>query len=90
MRSNENADSIETKRRCVLGKTAELARPHFDFVVIVHDDIIRFKAAVVEVLVLVNARIIVTGKVWSYIVQKVKVSVEQVSLTAPRHASPGV
>jgi hypothetical protein len=90
MRSNENADSIETNRRRVLGKTVELAGPHFDFVVIVHDGIIRFKAAVVEVLVLVNARIIVMGKVCSYIVQKVKVGVEQVSRTAPCDASPGV
>jgi hypothetical protein len=87
MRSKE---SIETKRRRILGKTVELAGPHLGFVVIVHDGIIRFKTTVVKILVLVNARIVVIGKVWSYIVQRVKVRVEQVSRTGPRDASPGV
>ena len=70
-------DGIGTKRRRVLGKTVELAGPHFVCVVIVHDGIIRFEVTVVEVLVLVNARIIVMGKAWSYVVQEAKVSVEQ-------------
>jgi len=62
-------ESVKTK--CVLGKTAELAGPHFDRVVVVHDGVIRFQATMVEALVLVDARIDVVGKVWSYIVQKV-------------------
>ena len=62
-------ESVETK--CVLGKTAELAGPHFDCVVVVHDVVIRFQATMVEALELVDAGIDVVGKVWSYIVQKV-------------------
>ena len=52
---------METKK-CVLGEIAELAGPHFDGIFIVHDVVIRFEAAMVEVLVLVNSRIIVVGK----------------------------
>jgi hypothetical protein len=64
VRNNEKVDGIETERRCVLGKTLELAGPHFDCVVIVHDVVIRFEATVVEVLVLVDARIVVVGKAY--------------------------
>jgi hypothetical protein len=64
MRSNENADGIGTKRRRVLGKTVELAGPHFDGVGIVHDVVIRFEATMVKVVVLVDARIVVVGKAW--------------------------
>jgi hypothetical protein len=62
IRNNEKVDSIETERRCVLGKTIKLAGPHFDCVAIVHDVVIGFEATVVEVLVLVGARIVVVGK----------------------------
>ena len=54
------AQDVETKQ--VLGKTLELAGPDFDLIVIVHDVVIRFEAAMVEVLVLVDARIVVVGK----------------------------
>ena len=48
----------------ILGKTDELAGPHFDRVVVVHDVIIRLEATMVEVLVLVDARIVVVGEAW--------------------------
>jgi hypothetical protein len=70
--NNKKVDSIETERICVLGKTLELAGPDFDFVVIIHDVVIGFEATVVEVLVLINAGIIVIGKVWSHFVRKGK------------------
>lgn len=48
--------------RNILGKTDELACPHFDWVVIVYDVVAWFEAAMVEVLVLVDARIVIVGK----------------------------
>ena len=62
---------MEYKLKCVLGKTDELAGPHFDRVIVVHDGIIRFEATTVEVCHLVDARIVVMGIVWSRIIQKV-------------------
>jgi hypothetical protein len=90
MRNNEKVDSIETERRCVLGKAVELAGPHFDFVVIVHNVVIGFKATVVEILVLIDARIIVIGKVWHFVQKGKKRSAEQMSRTASCDASPGI
>jgi hypothetical protein len=48
--------------RHILGKTDELAGPHFDCVVIVYDVVAWFQPAMVEVLVLVDARIVIVGK----------------------------
>jgi hypothetical protein len=90
IRNNEKVDGIETEKICALGKTVELAGPHFNFVIIVHDVVIGFEATVVEVLVLIDARIIVIGKVWSHFFQKGKRSAEQISQTASCDASPGI
>jgi hypothetical protein len=54
--------NVETTKECVLGKTNELTGPHFDRVGIVHDVVVRSEAAMVEVLRLVEARIVVVGK----------------------------
>jgi hypothetical protein len=48
----------------ILGKTDKLAGPHFNCVVIVSDVVVWLEAAMVEVLVLVDARIVVVGKAW--------------------------
>jgi hypothetical protein len=66
MRDDEKGGSDETTASCVLGKTNELTGPHFDCVAIVHDVVARFEAAMVEVLVLVDARIVVVGKRYKY------------------------
>ena len=42
-----------------LGKVIELARLYFDRIVIVDDLVVGLKSAVVEVLVLVNSRVVV-------------------------------
>jgi hypothetical protein len=39
-----------------------LASPHFGTVVIVYDGVIRFEAAVMEALILIDPRIIVVGE----------------------------
>jgi hypothetical protein len=44
----------------ILGKTDEVAGPHFDCVAIVVDVV----AAMVEVLVLVDARIVIVSEAW--------------------------
>ena len=66
MRDEKKVGSIETKKECVLGKTAELTGPHFDRVAIVHDVVAWSEAAMVEVLVLVDSRIDVVGKLCRY------------------------
>ena len=45
-----------------LGEAFELTRLHLEAVVIIHDVVVRFQAAVMEVLVLINARINVVGE----------------------------
>ena len=66
MRDDEKVGSVETTKGCVLGKTIELTGPHFDRVAIVHDVVARPEAAMVEVLVLIDARIDVVGKLCKY------------------------
>lgn len=48
----------------ILGKTNELAGPYFDRIVIVYDVVAWLESAMVEVLVLVDARIVIVGKCW--------------------------
>jgi len=62
MRDGEKVGSVETTKGCILCKTNELTGPDFDRVAIVHDVVARSEAAMVEVLVLVEARIVVVSK----------------------------
>jgi hypothetical protein len=66
-----------------------LAGPHFDLAVVVHDGIIRFEATMVEVCILVDARIVVVRILWSRIIQKVT-GMQGGSRTASRDADPGI
>ena len=54
------------KLKCVLCKTGEFAGPHFDHVIVVHDGIIPFKAAMVEVCHCVDARCYDPGPHFSF------------------------
>ena len=45
-----------------LGEAVELTRLHLEAVVVIHDVVARFQAAVMEVLVLINARIDIVGE----------------------------
>jgi hypothetical protein len=54
----------------VLGEANELASPHFLRVAIVDDGVVRFEATMMEVLVPIDPRILVMGKLWSSIVRK--------------------
>jgi len=81
----------ESKVKCVLCKTGELAGPDFDRVVIVHDGVIRFEATMVEVCHRVDARVVVVGIAWSCVVEKVTDgNAERVSRTAFRNANSGI
>jgi hypothetical protein len=66
MRDDEKVGSVETTKGCVLGKTNELTVPHFHRVAIVNDAVGRFEAAMVEVMVLVDAGIFIVGKTCKY------------------------
>jgi hypothetical protein len=62
MSNDENVGSVGMAKRCILGKTNELTSPHLFRVLIVHDAVAWCEATVVEVFVIVDARIIVVGK----------------------------
>jgi hypothetical protein len=55
-----------TKSERVLCKPSELASPHFHFVAIVDNVVVRLEAAMVEILELVDAGIAVIGEGYSY------------------------
>ena len=57
----ERSHAVASADVCLLGKTIELARLHLETVVIVDDVVIGLEAAVVEVLILVDARVVVMG-----------------------------
>ena len=50
------------KSRRALCEAIELAVPHFSFVVIVNDVVVWLAAAMMKILVLIDARIIVVGE----------------------------
>ena len=66
---NVRTSETSLDSRCALCEAIELAGPHFGFFVVVNDVVVWFEATVMKILVLVDARIVVVGEVWSQIVQ---------------------
>jgi len=62
---NISASESDLENQCVLREAAELAGPHLNLVVIVNDGVIGFETAVMEVLGLVDSRVVVVGEIWS-------------------------
>jgi len=60
---NISASESDLENQCVLREAAELAGPDFNLVIIANDGVIGFEAAVMEILGLVDARVVVVGEV---------------------------
>jgi hypothetical protein len=63
--TNVSTSESGLESRCALCEAIELAGPHFDFVVPVNDVVAWLEAAVMKILVLVDARIVVLREVCS-------------------------
>jgi len=60
---NVRTSETSLDSRCALCEAIELAGPHFGFVVIVNDVVFWLEAAMMKMLVLVDARIVVVGEI---------------------------
>ena len=62
--TSQRDDKRDPNLRCVLCKSIKFACPHFGLVVIVDDGVIGLEAAMMKILVHVDARIVVVGEIW--------------------------
>ena len=62
--TSQRGNKMDPNLRCVLCKSIELACPHLGLVVIVDDGVVRLEAAMVKILVHVDAGIVVVSEIW--------------------------
>ena len=62
--TSQRGDKRDPNLRFVLCKSIKLACPYFGLVVIVDDGVVGLEAAIVKILVHVDAGIVVVGEIW--------------------------
>ena len=64
--TSQRGDKRDPNLRFVLCKSIKLACPYFGLVVIVDDGVVGLEAAMVKILVHVDAGIVVVGEIWGF------------------------